>query len=169
MVKVGELFICSGIMLFICEMWVQLCDDVMCYGIYNQNFQVVLLIGFIFYINYVMLSIYLIVVKVEICKEGKIGCVYYFVLFMINENLVLYQDVYEIGVEKIIDIYVEVICYVDQGLLLTLFFFDIVIICDINKVQIYVWCKGIKMFYYICLCQMVLEGTEIEGCVFCVF
>lgn len=88
---------------------------------------------------------------------------------MINENLALYQDVYEIGVEKIIDIYAEAIRYVDQGLSLTFFFFDIVIIRDINKAQIYVWRKGIKTFYYIRLRQMALEGIEIEGCVFCVF
>lgn len=128
------LFVCVGIFLFDWESWCQLCDDVMCYGIYNCYLQVVLFIGLILYINYVIFSIYLIVLKIEICKEGKIGWVYYFVLFMNNDNLVFYQDVYEIGLEKIIDIYVEVMCYVDQGLLLILFFFDIVIICDINKV-----------------------------------
>lgn len=60
-----------------------------------------------------MLLIYLIVLKVEICKEGKIGWVYYLVLYMINDNLEYYEDVYEIGYEKIIDIYVVVIQYVD--------------------------------------------------------
>lgn len=39
--KVGELFARSGITLPTREMWAQLRDDVMRYGIYNQNLQAV--------------------------------------------------------------------------------------------------------------------------------
>lgn len=168
MKKVVELFDKVGIYILMQEDWSVLKVVVMVGGFYNQNFQVVLLIGLIFYINYLILLIYLIVFKIEICKEGKIGCVYYLVVYLINDNFDYYQDVYEIGFEKIIDIYVVVIQYVDQGLLLMLFFCDMVIICDINCVQIYVWKKGIKIIYYICFCQMVLIGMEVQGCVFCV-
>ena len=38
---------------------------------------------------------------------------------------------------------------------------------DVNRAQIYVWCKGIKTLYYIRLRQAALTGTEVEGCVSC--
>lgn len=155
------IWVFENIILFICEDWVVLKVVVMKDGLYNCNLQVVFLIGLISYINNLISLIYLIVVKIEICKEGKIGWVYYFVVFMNNENFEYYCDVYEIGLDVIIDIYVVVIEYVDQGFLLMLFFFVEVMMCDINCVQIYVWKKGIKMIYYICLCQIVFEGIEV--------
>lgn len=165
--KVGELFARSGITLPTREMWAQLRNDVMRYGIYNQNLQAVPPTGSISYINHATSSIHPIVAKVEIRKEGKTGRVYYPAPFMTNENLALYQDAYEIGAEKIIDTYAEATRHVDQGLSLTLFFPDTATTRDINKAQIYAWRKGIKTLYYIRLRQMALEGTEIEGCVSC--
>lgn len=50
--KVGELFARSGITLPTREMWAQLRDDVMRYGIYNQNLQAVPPTGSISYINH---------------------------------------------------------------------------------------------------------------------
>jgi ribonucleoside-diphosphate reductase alpha chain len=149
------------------EMWQQLRDDVMRYGIYNQNLQAVPPTGSISYINHATSSIHPIVSKIEIRKEGKTGRVYYPAPFMTNENLALYQDAYEIGPEKIIDTYAEATKHVDQGLSLTLFFPDTATTRDINKAQIYAWKKGIKTLYYIRLRQLALEGTEIEGCVSC--
>jgi len=149
------------------QAYAQLRDDVMRYGIYNQNLQAVPPTGSISYINHATSSIHPIVAKVEIRKEGKTGRVYYPAPFMTNENLALYQDAYEIGAEKIIDTYAEATRHVDQGLSLTLFFPDTATTRDINKAQIYAWRKGIKTLYYIRLRQMALEGTEIEGCVSC--
>ncbi|STD21847.1 ribonucleotide-diphosphate reductase subunit alpha [Enterobacter asburiae] len=103
-------------------MWQQLRDDVIRYGIYNQNLQAVPPTGSISYINHATSSIHPIVSKIEIRKEGKTGRVYYPAPFMTNENLALYQDAYEIGPEKIIDTYAEATKHVDQGLSLTLFF-----------------------------------------------
>lgn len=82
------------------EMWQRLRDDVMRYGIYNQNLQAVPPTGSISYINHATSSIHPIVSKIEIRKEGKTGRVYYPAPFMTNENLALYQDAYEIGPEK---------------------------------------------------------------------
>lgn len=122
----------------------QLRDDVMRYGIYNQNLQAVPPTGSISYINHATSSIHPIVAKVEIRKEGKTGRVYYPAPFMTNENLALYQDAYEIGAEKIIDTYAEATRHVDQGLSLTLFFPDTATTRDINKAQIYAWRKVSK-------------------------
>jgi ribonucleoside-diphosphate reductase alpha chain len=165
--KVRTLFAEAGITLPTREMWQQLRDDIMQYGIYNQNLQAVPPTGSISYINHATSSIHPIVSKIEIRKEGKTGRVYYPAPFMTNENLALYQDAYEIGPEKIIDTYAEATRHVDQGLSLTLFFPDTATTRDINKAQIYAWKKGIKTLYYIRLRQLALEGTEIEGCVSC--
>lgn len=165
--KVRALFACSGITLPTREMWRYLRDEVMRYGIYNQNLQAVPPTGSISYINHATSSIHPIVSKVEIRKEGKTGRVYYPAPFMTNENLDMYQDAYEIGAQKIIDTYAEATKHVDQGLSLTLFFPDTATTRDINKAQIYAWRKGIKSLYYIRLRQLALEGTEIEGCVSC--
>ncbi|HAS0880354.1 TPA: class 1b ribonucleoside-diphosphate reductase subunit alpha [Enterobacter roggenkampii] len=165
--RVRELFARAGIVLPTREMWQHLRDDVMRYGIYNQNLQAVPPTGSISYINHATSSIHPIVSKIEIRKEGKTGRVYYPAPFMTNENLALYQDAYEIGPEKIIDTYAEATKHVDQGLSLTLFFPDTATTRDINKAQIYAWKKGIKTLYYIRLRQLALEGTEIEGCVSC--
>ncbi|MEZ6878116.1 class 1b ribonucleoside-diphosphate reductase subunit alpha [Enterobacter sp. KBR-315C3_2022] len=165
--KVRELFARAGIALPTRAMWQQLRDDVMRYGIYNQNLQAVPPTGSISYINHATSSIHPIVSKIEIRKEGKTGRVYYPAPFMTNENLALYQDAYEIGPEKIIDTYAEATKHVDQGLSLTLFFPDTATTRDINRAQIYAWKKGIKTLYYIRLRQLALEGTEIEGCVSC--
>lgn len=165
--KVRALFARSGITLPTREMWRYLRDEVMRYGIYNQNLQAVPPTGSISYINHATSSIHPIVSKVEIRKEGKTGRVYYPAPFMTNENLDMYQDAYEIGAQKIIDTYAEATKHVDQGLSLTLFFPDTTTTRDINKAQIYAWRKGIKSLYYIRLRQLALEGTEIEGCVSC--
>ena len=165
--KVRALFARAGITLPTREMWQQLRNDVMRYGIYNQNLQAVPPTGSISYINHATSSIHPIVSKIEIRKEGKIGRVYYPAPFMTNDNLAMYQDAYEIGPEKIIDTYAAATRHVDQGLSLTLFFPDNATTRDINKAQIYAWKKGIKTLYYIRLRQLALEGTEIEGCVSC--
>ncbi|MEB6380151.1 class 1b ribonucleoside-diphosphate reductase subunit alpha [Leclercia adecarboxylata] len=165
--KVRTLFARAGVTLPTRAMWQQLRDDVMHYGIYNQNLQAVPPTGSISYINHATSSIHPIVSKIEIRKEGKTGRVYYPAPFMTNENLALYQDAYDIGPEKIIDTYAEATKHVDQGLSLTLFFPDTATTRDINKAQIYAWKKGIKTLYYIRLRQLALEGTETEGCVSC--
>ncbi|VDR25259.1 Ribonucleoside-diphosphate reductase 2 subunit alpha [Raoultella terrigena] len=165
--KVRELFARAGIALPDRQMWQQLREDVMRYGIYNRNLQAVPPTGSISYINHATSSIHPIVSKIEIRKEGKTGRVYYPAPFMTNDNLEFYQDAYEIGPQKIIDTYAEATRHVDQGLSLTLFFPDTATTRDINRAQIYAWKKGIKTLYYIRLRQLALEGTEIEGCVSC--
>jgi ribonucleoside-diphosphate reductase alpha chain len=165
--KAKELFANAGLTLPTREEWAALKDSIMRDGIYNQNLQAVPPTGSISYINNSTSSIHPIASKIEIRKEGKLGRVYYPAPFMTNENLGYYEDAYEIGSEKIIDVYAAATEHVDQGLSLTLFFKDTATTRDINKAQIYAWKKGIKTIYYIRLRQLALEGTEVEGCVSC--
>lgn len=148
--------------------WKKLRDDVMTYGLYNQNLQAVPPTGSISYINNSTSSIHPITSKVEIRKEAMLGRVYYPAPYMTNNNLEYYKDAYEIGYEAVIDTYAVATKYIDQGLSMTLFFKDTATTRDINRAQIYAWRKGIKTIYYIRLRQLALEGTSMEECVSCV-
>ncbi|CAK9884051.1 MAG: Ribonucleoside-diphosphate reductase 2 subunit alpha [Candidatus Erwinia impunctatus] len=165
--EISRLFADAGITIPTQDDWRKLRDDVMTYGLYNQNLQAIPPTGSISYINHATSSIHPIVSRIEIRKEGKTGRVYYPAPFMNNSNQHLYRDAYDIGPEAIIDTYAEATQHVDQGLSLTLFFRDTATTRDINRAQIYAWKKGIKTLYYIRLRQMALQGTEVEGCVSC--
>ncbi|GAB3452113.1 class 1b ribonucleoside-diphosphate reductase subunit alpha [Kineococcus endophyticus] len=165
--RVAELFAQAGVALPTREDWAGLKASVVEHGIFNQNLQAVPPTGSISYINNSTSSIHPIASKIEIRKEGKLGRVYYPAPFMTNDNLEYYEDAYEIGPEKIIDVYAAATRHVDQGMSLTLFFKDTATTRDINRAQIYAWRKGIKTIYYIRIRQMALEGTEVEGCVSC--
>jgi ribonucleoside-diphosphate reductase alpha chain len=165
--KVSKLFADSGIEIPTQDDWKDLAQSVMAHGIYNQNLQAVPPTGSISYINNSTSSIHPIASQIEIRKEGKMGRVYYPAPFLTNDNREYFQDAYEIGPEKIIDVYAAAQQHVDQGLSLTLFFKDTATTRDVNRAQIYAWKKGIKTIYYIRIRQNALEGTEIEGCVSC--
>jgi ribonucleoside-diphosphate reductase alpha chain len=165
--KVGRLFAEAGIAIPTQEDWQALAQSVMQHGIYNQNLQAVPPTGSISYINNSTSSIHPIASQIEIRKEGKLGRVYYPAPYLTNDNREYFQDAYEIGPEKVIDVYAAATQHIDQGLSLTLFFKDTATTRDVNKAQIYAWKKGIKTIYYIRIRQNALEGTEMEGCVSC--
>jgi ribonucleoside-diphosphate reductase alpha chain len=165
--KVAKLFKNAKIQIPTKKMWKELREDVMQHGIYNQNLQAVPPTGSISYINNSTSSIHPIASQIEIRKEGKLGRVYYPAPYLTNDNREYFEDAYEIGPEKVIDVYAAATQHIDQGLSLTLFFKDTATTRDVNKAQIYAWKKGIKTIYYIRIRQNALEGTEMEGCVSC--
>jgi ribonucleoside-diphosphate reductase alpha chain len=149
------------------EDWMQLKNDVMEYGLYNQNLQAVPPTGSISYINHATSSIHPITKKVETRKEGKLGRVYYPAPHLNNENGEFFKDAYELGPDALIDIYAAATTHVDQGLSCTMFFPASATTRTINKAQIRAWKKGIKTLYYVRIRQDALEGTEDQGCVAC--
>ena len=165
--KVGRLFAEAKIQIPTQKEWKDLAESVKQHGIYNQNIQAVPPTGSISYINNSTSSIHPIASKIEIRKEGLMGRVYYPAPYLTNDNLEYFEDAYEVGPEKIIDIYAAAQQHVDQGLSLTLFFKDTATTRDINRAQIYAWKRGIKTIYYIRIRQQALQGTEIENCVSC--
>ena len=165
--KVANLFANAGIHIPTQADWEYLAGNVKDFGLYNQNLQAVPPTGSISYINNSTSSIHPIASQIEIRKEGKMGRVYYPAPYLTNENRQYFQDAYEVGPEKIIDVYAAATQHVDQGLSLTLFFKDTATTRDVNRAQIYAWKKGIKTIYYIRIRQNALEGTEMEGCVSC--
>ncbi len=87
---------------------------------------------------------------------------------MTDENREYYQDAYEIGYEKLIDVYAAATEHVDQGLSCTLFLKDSATTRDLNKAYMYAWKKGLKTIYYVRIRQQALEGTEDPNlCVSC--
>jgi ribonucleoside-diphosphate reductase alpha chain len=165
--KVAKIFADAGIHIPTQDDWAYLAGNVKAFGLYNQNLQAVPPTGSISYINNSTSSIHPIASQIEIRKEGKMGRVYYPAPYLTNDNRQYFQDAYEIGPEKIIDVYAAATQHVDQGLSLTLFFKDTATTRDVNRAQIYAWKKGIKTIYYIRIRQNALEGTEMEGCVSC--
>jgi ribonucleoside-diphosphate reductase alpha chain len=165
--KVEKLFADAGIKVPTRDDWYELEVMVKTYGLYNQNLQAVPPTGSISYINNSTSSIHPIASKVEVRKEGKLGRVYYPAPYLTNDNLEYFEDAYEIGPGKIVDVYAAATQHVDQGLSLTLFFKDTATTRDVNRAQIYAWKKGIKTIYYIRIRQMALEGTDLENCVSC--
>ena len=165
--KVTSIFKKYGVDIPSQEDWQKLVRDIKKHGLYHSNLQAVPPTGSISYINNSTASIHPVASAIEVRKEGKLGRVYYPAPYLTDENLKYYQDAYEIGPEKIIDVYAAATPHVDQGLSLTLFFPDTATTRDINKAQIYAWKKGIKTLYYIRVRQSTLEGTEVEGCVSC--
>lgn len=165
--KVAKLFKKAGIEIPNADDWKKLQRSIQKYGIYNQNLQAVPPTGSISYINNSTSSIHPIASQIEIRKEGKLGRVYYPAPYLTNDNREYFQDAYEIGPEKIIDVYAAATQHVDQGLSLTLFFKDTATTRDVNRSQIYAWKKGIKTIYYIRIRQLAIEGTDVEECVSC--
>jgi len=165
--KVAQIFKDAKIRIPKKKDWEELRASVMQHGIYNQNLQAVPPTGSISYINNSTSSIHPIASQIEIRKEGKLGRVYYPAPYLTNENRKYFEDAYEIGPEKVIDVYAAATQHIDQGLSLTLFFKDTATTRDVNKAQIYAWKKGIKTIYYIRIRQNALDGTEMEGCVSC--
>ena len=165
--KVSQIFKDAKIRIPKKKDWEELKASVIEHGIYNQNLQAVPPTGSISYINNSTSSIHPIASQIEIRKEGKLGRVYYPAPYLTNDNRKYFEDAYEIGPEKVIDVYAAATQHIDQGLSLTLFFKDTATTRDVNKAQIYAWKKGIKTIYYIRIRQNALEGTEMEGCVSC--
>jgi len=165
--KVAKIFKDAKVKLPKKKDWEELKASVMEHGLYNQNLQAVPPTGSISYVNNSTSSIHPIAAQVEIRKEGKMGRVYYPAPGLTNDNREYFMDAYEIGPEKVVDVYAAAQQHIDQGMSLTLFFKDTATTRDVNRAQIYAWKKGIKSIYYIRIRQNALEGTEMEGCVSC--
>jgi ribonucleoside-diphosphate reductase alpha chain len=142
--------------------WAQLKEDVMKYGMYNQNLQAIPPTGSISYVNNSVPSILPVTAKVETREEGKLGRVNYPAPGISKDTFDYYKDAYELGNKAIIDTAAAFQEHVDQGISMTLFFKDTDTTEDINRYQNYAWSKGIKSIYYVRIKKTVLDGTDID-------
>lgn len=135
------------------------------YGLYHAYMLAVPPTGNISYVNNSTASIHPVTSPVEIRKEGKMGRVYYPAPGLSSETLPYYEDAYDIGYKKIIDVYAAATKHTDQGLSLTLFFKSDQTTRDLNKAYIYAWRKGIKTIYYSRVRQISAPAIECATCV----
>lgn len=165
--EVRELFGSAWAKLPNARNWEWLCEQVMEHGLYNQNLQAIPPTGSISYINNSTASVHPIAAPIEIRKEGKLGRVYFPAPHLTQENFHLYKDAYDVGWEKLIDVYAAFTEHVDQGASLTLFMEEGSTTRDLNLAYIYAFQKGIKTLYYTRVRQQALEGTGVADCVSC--
>lgn len=149
------------------EQWDDLAQNIEDFGLYNAYLQAVPPTGSISYINGGTSSIHPAVAAIEIRKEGSIGRVYYPTPGLSNENFADFEDAYQIGYKRTIDVYAEAQKHVDQALSCTLFYTDENTTRDLTKAYIYAYKKGLKSLYYARVRSSTLEGTEVETCVSC--
>lgn len=163
----GTLFEKYGVEIPDALAWGALAGNIQRYGLYNAYLMAVPPTGSISYINNATASIHPVTSPIEARKEGIVGRVLYPQPYVTNENFVSVKDAYEIGYEKIIDVYAAATKHVDQGLSLTLFYKEEATTRDLNKAYIYAHKKGIKTIYYARIRQEALDGVVDESCVSC--
>lgn len=146
------------------EDWARLRDDVMVYGLYNQNLQAIPPTGSISYINGATSSIHPVAAQVEVRKEGRVGRVHFAAPGLTNENQHLFEDAYSLGPEPIIRLYAAAQEHIDQGLSLTLFFNDTASAMDLIAAQHYAYKQGIGTLYYVRLRRSAVPTSECESC-----
>lgn len=163
------------------QMWAELKDSVMEYGIYHQNRMAVAPNGSISYVNETTASLHPIIALVEARQEQKIGKVYYPAPGLSNETMPYYKSAYDTSMLDLINLYAAAQKHVDQGMSLTLFMRSEIpaglypwkpeggqmTTRDLTLIRHYAWRKGIKTIYYV---RTLTEDedeigvTECESC-----
>lgn len=144
--------------------WEQLKNDVMKYGLYNQNRLAVAPNGSISYINDTTASLHPIISRIEERYEAKTGKIYYPAPYLSNETIPYYKSAYDTDMRKVIDTYAAAQKHVDQSMSLTLFMrstiqdnlyewkngrTDKMTTRDLTILRNYAHYKGIKSLYYV--------------------
>lgn len=108
----------------------------------------IVLIGFILYVQLSMVFVMLIMEWIEERIYGNLKMYYLMSGFVFN-NWFFYKEVYDMDMFKVVDMIVIIQQYVDQGISFILFLKDIMMICDLNWIDLYVYYRGIKIIYYV--------------------
>lgn len=143
------------------EMWKQLKDDVMKYGVFNSYRLAVAPTGSISYIRSCTASMSPITEKVEIRDYGDSRTIYP-MPYTTNENKHLYIEAYEQNMYRMVDLYAAAQKHVDQGISMTLYITDQWDTEQLTKLYYYAWTKKIKTVYYV---RQRLQ--TLEECVSC--
>ena len=149
------------------EDWEKLAEDVGKYGLYNAYRMAVPPTGSISYINNATSSVHPIAAQIELREQGQVGLVCYPAPHMTNDNREFFPTAYDVGTEKLIDVYAAIAPHIDQGMSLTVFHKDGATTNDVIRTWAYARAKGCKTVYYARFQQRLLEGTEEANCVSC--
>lgn len=143
------------------EMWQQLKEDVMKYGLFHSYRLAIAPTGSISYIRSSTASIAPITERVEIRDYADSRTIYP-MPHLTNDNEHLYVEAYDLNPYDVIDLYVAAQKHVDQGISMTLYVTDRWTTEQLAKVYIYAWMRGIKTVYYV---RQRLQ--TLEECVAC--
>lgn len=143
------------------EMWQQLKEDVMKYGLFHSYRLAIAPTGSISYIRSSTASIAPITERVEIRDYADSRTIYP-MPHLTNNNEHLYVEAYDLNPYDVIDLYVAAQKHVDQGISMTLYVTDRWTTEQLAKVYIYAWMRGIKTVYYV---RQRLQ--TLEECVAC--
>lgn len=166
--KVREVFDKYGIAIPSRENWQTLEASVREHGLYNAYRLAVAPNGSISYVQHATSSIHPITSLIESRSEGGVGTVYYGAYGLTNENKDRYKDAYQIGPEKLIDVYAAAAEHIDQSLSMTLFFDKDATSRTVVKAHQYAWKAGVKSIYYARFQRDTIDGMEDPSiCVSC--
>jgi len=143
------------------EMWENLKQDVMQYGLFHSYRLAIAPTGSISYIRSCTASIAPCTERVEVRDYADSRTIYP-MPHLTNENSHLYVEAYDIDPYDLIDLYAASQKHVDQGISMTLYVTDNWTTEQLAKVYIYAWIKGIKSVYYV---RQRLQS--LEECVAC--
>lgn len=165
--KVKEVFNLNNFQLPSREDWQVLAEKVMEHGLYNAYRMAIPPTGSISYINNATSSVHPIAAQIELREQGQVGLVCYPAPHMTNDNRNYFPTAYDVGTEKLIDVYAAITPHVDQGMSLTVFHKDGATTQDVIRAWAYARAKGCKTVYYARFQQRMLDGTEEANCVSC--
>ncbi|CAM5193916.1 Ribonucleoside-diphosphate reductase OS=Ureibacillus acetophenoni OX=614649 GN=SAMN05877842_10662 PE=3 SV=1 [Ureibacillus acetophenoni] len=143
------------------QMWEELKEDVMRYGVFNGYRLATAPTGSISYIRSCTASIAPCTERVEIRDYADSRTIYP-MPHLSNENIHLYVEAYDVNPYDMIDLYSAAQKHVDQGISMTLYVTDQWTTEQLAKIYIYAWTKGIKSVYYV---RQRLQ--TLEECVAC--
>ena len=143
------------------EMWKQLKDDVMKYGVFSGYRNATAPTGSISYIRSCSASLSPVTERIEIRDYADSRTIYP-MPYLTNDNMHLYQEAYDVNPYNLIDLYATAQKHVDQGISMTLYVTDQWTTEELAKVYIYAWSRGIKSVYYV---RQRLQ--TLEDCVAC--
>ena len=143
------------------EMWQELKEQTLKYGVFNSYRIAIAPTGSSSYIRNCTASIAPITEIVEIRDYADSRTIYP-MPFATTENIPTYKEAYELDQMDMIDVYAAAQKHVDQGISMTLYVTDEWTTEQLAKVYIYSWMKGIKTVYYV---RQRLQ--KIEECVAC--
>lgn len=130
------------------QMWKDLKEDVMKYGIFHSYRMAVAPTGSISYIRNCTASMQPVTERVEIRDYGDSRTIYP-MPFLTNDNQHLFTEAYDTNMYKMIDVYSAAQKHVDQGISMTLYITNQWTTEQLAKLYIYAWLKGIKSVYYV--------------------
>lgn len=130
------------------EMWKQLKEDVMKYGIFHSYRLATAPTGSISYIRNCTASLQPVTERVEVRDYGDSRTIYP-MPFLTNDNQHLFTEAYETNMYKMIDVYSAAQQHIDQGISMTLYVTNQWTTEQLAKVYVYAWLKNIKSVYYV--------------------